>query len=749
MPQESNKEKTQKILKKTNDMIGSKTLLIILFLLITVVIVYMSKALYATKTDEYKNKIYTKIDQNIQEQYNIMLKEKLDTSTLVSSSLSKNNSIKKALIANNSTKLDLEKLLDEMKTTKEYVDIQAEVIDAEGISFKRSWTYLSGDDLIQNDQKLAHLIKYPRVDTTIEATKYGLTFTNKIPIYDNDKFLGLFGVNIHFDALVDIMSKNGFDSIVLLNEDDSKKIVQELSYSKKFVDDCYVVNSNANKYLLKVLKQNGIDKFCDNWENSFIVNEQSSHLVSKIIIKDSDNIPIAKAIVFKSIDEIDFDDLEFFQQTHIISTILLILLVAFIVNYISLNLSVKEFSRGNDALVLENNELQVKANELDYKEKELDNLFDNQPNVMFMHNAKVITKVNRRFIKGFFRRFKTYEGFRDQHSCVSELFEQYDGQNYICSQVIDKKYWIDYILDDPRKLYKAVMSVDGDPHHFIVKLNEMEFNKKSSERVIIVALVDVTQDILNNTLGSKTVEQKKEEPKVKEEIKKVSSPKKEIEVKGKENKKVEQLPEVSEVQKPAEIPTKKEPVKKPIIKNDIKQENKNVPTATKKEEVKKSNKLDAYGLIQSSFATVLQDTILNDVLSEKITVINSTTLNGQNILRFDNKFEILNKKDPLVWRLLIPIESLSKVFNIMVGEENQKPTNEIDEGLMDIAEALVESMGEIIKKNTKNQVKLAASSAIIQNNTKMDSSEMKLFDLGYMIGNKKFPIFLMLDTVKR
>ena len=83
----------------------------------------------------------------------------------------------------------MDKLLDEMKTIKEYVDIQAEIIDADGISFKRSWTYLSGDDLVKNNQKLAHLIKYPRVETTIEASKYGMMFTNKIPIYEKDRFL--------------------------------------------------------------------------------------------------------------------------------------------------------------------------------------------------------------------------------------------------------------------------------------------------------------------------------------------------------------------------------------------------------------------------------------------------------------------------------------------------------------------------------------------------------------------------------
>ena len=104
----------------------------------------------------------------------------------------KNTNIKKAFLSNNASDLDMSALLDEMKTSKEYVDIQAELIDSDGISFKRSWTHLAGDDLVKNDLDMAHLIKYPRVSTDIKATKYGMTITNKVPIYDKGEFLGLF-----------------------------------------------------------------------------------------------------------------------------------------------------------------------------------------------------------------------------------------------------------------------------------------------------------------------------------------------------------------------------------------------------------------------------------------------------------------------------------------------------------------------------------------------------------------------------
>jgi hypothetical protein len=477
-------------------LITVETLFKILFIFLIILISFISKNIYETKTQEYKNERFTYVNDNILQRFDVLLKEKMNTSLLVASSLSKNINIKKALALNNANALDMDLLLDEMRTNREYVNIQAEVIDADGVSFKRSWTHLSGDDLVKDDPQMAHLIKYPRVVTDIVANKYGLTISNKIPIYFKDRFLGLFGVNIHFDTLVDIFAKEGFRSVILLNKLDSKNIFQELSFSKKFIGDCYIVNSNAEKYLLKIIKNN-LDEFCnDKWETPFKVNESTDHLISRYTIKNEAGNEIAQVMIFKSIDEIDFQDLGFFQTTHIAGTVFLILLVAFFVNYFSILSRIKKLLLENEELIKVNAELKTKTDELDFNDKKLDNLFNMQPNLMFMHNGKEVTKANQRFM-GFFNRFGTFEGFKKKHKCVSELFEKYEAPNYIWDQYIQGEFWIDYMLNNPRRLYKTVMSINGDPHHFIIKFNEMNYSKHVTERIIIVALVDMTQDLVN------------------------------------------------------------------------------------------------------------------------------------------------------------------------------------------------------------------------------------------------------------
>lgn len=477
-------------------LISIESLFKILFLFLIILISLISKNIYESKTQEYRNDVFTKVNENILNRFDLLLKEKLNTSLLISSSLSKNINIKKALVLNNSNALDMDQLLDEMRTKKEYAHIQAEIIDAEGISFKRSWTHLSGDDLVKDDPNMAHLIKYPRVVTDIVATKYGLTITNKVPIYFKERFLGLFGVNIHFDSLVDTFAQEGFRTVILLNKLDSKNIFQEFSYSKKFIGDCYVVNGNAEDYLLKIIKNN-MDEFCNGkWDHKFKVNGQTDQLLSRYSIKDESGKEIAQAMIFKSIDEIDFQDLGFFQNSHIVATITLLLLTAFFVNYFSILSRIKKLLLENEELIKVNAELKTKTDELDFNDKKLDNLFNMQPNLMFMHNGKELTKANQRFM-GFFNRFGTFEGFKKKHKCVSELFEKYEAPNYIWEQYIQGEFWIDYMLNNPRRLYKTVMSINGDPHHFIIKFNEMNYSKHVTERIIIVALVDMTQDLVN------------------------------------------------------------------------------------------------------------------------------------------------------------------------------------------------------------------------------------------------------------
>ena len=697
--------------------VGTKTLYAILFILITLFIAYLSESLYLTKTDEYKNRIYDNVSQQVLNQFEVMLTEKVNTSLLITSSLSKDPNIKKSLISNNANSINMERLLEDMQTKKEYVDIQAELIDADGISFKRSWTYLAGDDLAQNDLVLAHLIKYPKISSTIEATKYGLTISTKIPIMKNNTFIGFFGVNIQFDTLVEIFAKDGFKIVIMLNEKDSGNINNDLSYSKKFVDDFYVVNSNADNYFIRLLKEDNIETLFEDWDEDYLIHEQSDQLISRYTIKDNENLSKARVFIFKSIDEIDFVDLEFIQKVHVIATIMLIIAMAFLVNFLFVLRRSKELRMENEELTVVNEDLKTKTNEMDFNDKKLENMFNMQPNLMMMHNGKEITKANKRFM-GFFNRFGTFEGFKKQHKCVSELFEKYEAPNYIWEQRIENDFWIDYILKNPRRLYKIVMSITNrqgveEPHHFIIKLNEMDYAKHVAERLIIIALVDMTQDLPNY----KVLEQKQDEASLEKKPEKIDLPQG---VGGdKSDKKTSTTADLTSIE-------------------DIKLEKKKT-----EEEIKEVPVLDPLDLIEKSSIEVLKETLSNTIKSTEIKIADISKIVGLNCIEFDNEFKQIDQEKNFKWSLVIPAADLSIIYNIMKDKKNGKVVSVINNTLKAAAKEIVVSIGNMVQFKTNNNIELLTTEISIRNKMIFNYGS-RVYSISLNLDDKNFDLYIVL-----
>ena len=674
--------------------ISTKVLFLLFFLISTVIIAYTSKSLYLSNSDEYKEKIYSKVNTKILNQFRIMLEEKKKISLLVVSALSKENKIKEALLSKDKDIINMDRLLEDMRTKKEYVNIQVEIIDSDGISFKRSWIDRSGDDLVKDDPKMAHLIKYPRVITDVIASTYGMTISSKTPIYHKGKFLGFFGVNMHFDSFVEIFTNGGFNSIVLLNEKDSSLINQDVSYSNLFINKCYVVNRNVDKYLVKVLKENDLNSFCEDWEKEYKVNRQSDHLVSKYIIQDNKGIAKSTVFIFKSLDDIDLEDLEVMQQIHIIATVVLVVVLGFFIAYLYSMKRTKELSIENDELIVINEELKVKTDEMDFNDKKMENMFNSQPNLMIMHNGTEVTQGNKRFM-GFFNRFGDFAGFRKKHKCVSELFEKYEAPNYIYDQEIEGMFWVDYILANPKRLYKTVMSYrdskTNEPHHFIIKLNEMKYAKHVSERVIIIALVDMTQDLANyKTLGNTT-------------------------------------------HQAAILPVENKTI---VAQNNMQPKTK-VP-----EKIEEYKKLDINSLIEHSTKDMFQS-----LLSENIKVTNLSDakmyeIKDKHCVRFDNIYKIGDLK--LNWTLLITAQSLSIISNIKKDDENSMILDTIDNNAKNLANDMMKNMVELIKEKTKEKVQLISDAMVVTDKLLFNYGST-LLEIQYSLKNQKFEFYILLE----
>ncbi len=341
-----------------------------------------------------------------------------------------------------------------------------------------------------NDFLLKHLLKNPLFNNTLLTSRRGLTLSHFFPVYKNE-LLGVARIDYQLDKLTEKLDKENIKTFIVLNSSFSSVVDVNMSYSRNFIGSRYVVNKNSDKYYQKILEQSGfIQK-----EQKTLINKKDGILMAKQPLMVNNKTVIGEIYLIKSIETIDLSLISFIKSFFDVINLLMTIIYALILYFIYNTNKNKRFAIDNERLLKENMKLNILSDKLDYNEKKLSNLFNLQPNIMFISNGVDIVQVNKRFM-GFFRRYKSFENFKQNHKDISELFEACDRPNYIASELIEGKYWLEYILENPKRLYKTVMSVDNEQHHFIIKVNEMDYVRNFQERYIVVAFVDITQDIV-------------------------------------------------------------------------------------------------------------------------------------------------------------------------------------------------------------------------------------------------------------
>ena len=62
------------------------------------------------------------------------------------------------------------------------------------------------------------MIKEPKVMTSISTGKYDMTFKAMVPIYDNEKFIGIFEVITHFNSIAKTLKEGNIDAIFIVDK---------------------------------------------------------------------------------------------------------------------------------------------------------------------------------------------------------------------------------------------------------------------------------------------------------------------------------------------------------------------------------------------------------------------------------------------------------------------------------------------------------------------------------------------------
>jgi len=297
----------------------------------------------------------------------LLLEEKINSSFLLASSLSKSTEIKNFL-QNKNTKLHLNTIIENLDSKSEYTNLWIDIVSKDGISLRKSWSKTNGENSLINNKNFQFILKDRKPSASVIANEYGLFVSNAMPLYNKDEFVGFLLVHIQLDTLLAKFEKRGYQSVALLNKENSANIIQNISYSKQFLDHIYIINKHADSYLVKLIKQKGVEThFLNHWHNNFIVENASGYIVSKLILKDIEGIEIANVFIFKHIDDIELSNIRIIQEAHIATTSLIILLIVFLLYVIYTLSKQRKINKENRLLILENDKLLSKTNEMDFQ----------------------------------------------------------------------------------------------------------------------------------------------------------------------------------------------------------------------------------------------------------------------------------------------------------------------------------------------------------------------------------------------
>lgn len=212
--------------------------------------------------------------------------------------LSKNDTIKTALIKQNPKLIKFDSNLLKNDEFGSLGKVLVQVIDKNGNSFYRSWSSQTGAYVLNLRKDLKRFFLVPKVTNTLSVGQYNLSLKSIIPVFDGTTFIGAFEAIGLLNGVVLDMKRSNINTMILLNE---RYRPQMLSQSEQvYIGNQMLVSGSQemkqsyiqNKLERALTKQN---YFVDSLNNQFI----SSHN----LINPQGNI-LAKAVFFTDLTPI-------------------------------------------------------------------------------------------------------------------------------------------------------------------------------------------------------------------------------------------------------------------------------------------------------------------------------------------------------------------------------------------------------------------------------------------------------------
>lgn len=326
-----------------------------------------------------------------------------------------------------------------------------------------------GDKISQQRSMVAYAHKNTQSVSGFEEGRQGLAYRILVPAFDNGEYIGSVEFGIAAPYFTDKIRRfAGYDSFFFIDKN-ALGTFGRISQSIEIGNDIGVGIPSPFRPLIQNYAREHTKL-----ENGVISHGEKTYEVNVLKVGDYRNHPIGSIMFFRSAS--DFKA----HARHMILASALIVISLIILSTILVDRIYTYVTR-----------------KMSFQERYSQMILDSVPSPVIVTNGEHLIAANSSFLSYF--QYPNVEGFKSEHACVCEFFEEGDTDEYLMPMHDDQR-WTEYMLEHPLKIHKAKMTLNAFPTIFEVRISVLKVNDETRYVVIFNDISTMQMQTLTDPL---------------------------------------------------------------------------------------------------------------------------------------------------------------------------------------------------------------------------------------------------------
>lgn len=453
------------------------------------ILVAFSYWLTSHKITELKEKQYSQYASGLKRETKTLIDQKSQTLRVIAITISKDKLIKEALLKNDPSILNLQEYSAQLSAHTTLKNIWYQILTLDGKSFSRSWTNKNGDDLTYARKDIAKLIKKPEIIDSISVGKYDLTFKTMVPIYDGQHFIGIVEVMGKLNSVAESLEQSGNSCVVLVNKSYKNQLTH--AFTKQFLGDYYIANTNAQKSDLQLIEKNKlVDSFFKPDEQEYQLVD--NHMVTDYKIFEKSGEVMASIVFLTHLDKINMEVIESTQNQMIVFVFFIFAL--FVGSYYAFKALIKRkyLLQTNQILA---NEVKEKTLEIQKQSDFLQKIIDNIPETIMVIDRDYNIQLMNEAARKQYSEDQVIQPFAKCYEVSHHISQPCDGNDHPCP------------LRESFQNLQTSISMHNHGEHFLELSTIPMFDRQD----VMNAVLEIGRDITHHIVKTKTLQEHRDQ----------------------------------------------------------------------------------------------------------------------------------------------------------------------------------------------------------------------------------------------